>query len=64
MGYVRNKTKDPTGIHFNLPGHSISDMEVSVLEKVYTQSRAIRESRESMWIRNFESETKGMNEKK
>ena len=29
-GYVRNKTKDPTGQHFNLMGHSISDMEVSV----------------------------------
>ena len=64
LGYVRNKTDDPTGIHFNLPGHNLSHMEVSVLEKVYTNNRAYREQRESMWIRDFQTEVKGMNKKK
>ena len=63
-GYVRNKTKDPTGQHFNLMGHSISDMEVSVLEKVHSQSRAIREVRESYYIQEFQTELMGMNDKK
>ena len=64
LGYVRNKTNDPTGVHFNLPGHNSSHMEVSVLEKVYVRSKAIREARESLWIREFESEIRGMNKKK
>ena len=64
LGYVRNKTNDPTGVHFNLAGHNTSHMEVSVLEKVYSRSRATREARESLWIREFESEIRGMNKKK
>ena len=64
LGYVRNKTDDPTGIHFNLPGHNLNHMEVSVLEKVFTNNRAYREQRESMWIRDFQTEVRGMNKKK
>ena len=34
-GYVNNKqTKRATGYHFNLPGHKVSDMKVTILEKV------------------------------
>ena len=64
LGYVRNKTNDPTGVHFNLPGHNLSDMEVSVLEKVFTNSKIYREQRESLWIREFQTEVNGMNKKK
>ena len=63
-GYINNKTNDPTGIHFNLPGHQISDMQITVLENVFSQSRAVREERESMHIREFETEYRGMNKKK
>ena len=35
-GYVLNKyLKKATGRHFNQPGHRISDMQVSILEKVH-----------------------------
>ena len=64
LGYARNKTKDPTGQHFNLPGHNISHMEISILEKVYSQSRAVREARESFYIQEFQTELLGMNDKK
>ena len=64
LGYVRTKSNDPTGQHFNLPGHSISNMEVSVLEKVFEKSRAVRETRESFWIQEFQTVSKGINDKK
>ena len=64
LGSVRNMTNNETGTHFNLPGHSIRDMEVKVLEKVFTQNRVTRETRKSLWIREFESEIKGINKKK
>ena len=64
LGYARNKTKDPTGQHFNLPGQNISHMEISILEKVYSQSRAVREARESFYIQEFQTELFGMNDKK
>ena len=64
LGYVRNHLNEPTGKHFNLAGHSISDMEISILEKVYTKSRATREIRESFYIQEFQTELLGINEKK
>ena len=34
-GYVKNKiVSQPTGFHFNLPGHNISNMRVTIVEKV------------------------------
>ena len=39
IGYIRNlhtnHTNQPTGVHFNLPGHELYYLKVSVLEKVY-----------------------------
>ena len=33
-GYVSNRLlKKATGYHFNQPGHSLSDMEVTIVEK-------------------------------
>ena len=64
-GYVNNnKTNEPTGLHFNLPGHRLSDMEVSVLEKVFSKDKLTRETRESFYIREFQTEINGMNIKK
>ena len=50
--------------NFNLPGHRTSDMQISILEKVHTKSRAVRETRESLYIKEFQTELRGMNEKK
>ena len=55
------KIAEATGEHFNLPSHSISDMELQIVEKVFSKSSAVREQREKMYINYFESETKGMN---
>ena len=39
LGYVRNsKLNEPTGLHFNLPGHKISMLKASILEKCFHSS--------------------------
>ena len=52
-----------TGTHFNLPAHNISDMTISVLEKVNRIDKALREQRESHFIEQFNLKYKGMNKK-
>ncbi len=47
VGYIRNKNlSQPTGKHFNLRGHSLSDMSFVILEKVYSEEVLLREERE------------------
>ena len=50
-GYVntKNMTKS-TGIHLNEKGHSISDMQISILEKAFNQDLQLRKQRERMYI--------------
>ena len=62
-GYVNNKDfSQPTGRHFNSRGHSISDMSVVIVEKVFKfEDRLLREERESHYIREFNSRVKGLN---
>ena len=55
-------TNQPTGEHFNLPGHE--HLKVSVLEKVWDLGRSLLEVRESEYIRDFMTELRGMNRKK
>ena len=65
VGYVRREdTKKATGDHFNLPGHSQSDMTVSVLERIYSQHPQYRKVRESFHIEQFELLNKGINRKR
>ena len=61
---VKNKTKNAIGDHFNGPGHSVSDMKVLALEKVYKPGLSIIEKRESLWINRLEAEFRGLNRKK
>ena len=64
-GYVNNKhLHKATGHHFNLPGHSISDMTIMIIEKLRRTDRAYREERESMYIRDFGAKWSGLNRKK
>ena len=51
-----------TGQHFNLPGHQLSDMEVTILEKVRNNEQ-YRKQREQMWIERFNTKYKGLNRK-
>ena len=60
-GYVTRKTQDATGRHFNLPGHNLSHMKISVLEKVKSHDPMYRKERERYHIRKFNSYYQGMN---
>ena len=64
LGYINTKRTDqPAGRHFNMRGHTISDMRVVVLERVLKQDPAYRKERESHLIRKFNTFYKGMNQK-
>ena len=61
-GYVTNHhLNKATGHHFNLPGHQVSDMEITIIEKIYNPDGRFRRSRETMWIQEFNTKYKGMN---
>ena len=54
LGYARREeVEKATGGHFNLPGHKLSDMSISVLESVKEKNTYYRECRESYHIENF-----------
>ena len=58
--YVISKlTTKATGFHFNLPGHSVSDMTLTILEKVFNQNPQYRKQREKMWITQFNTKYRG-----
>ena len=50
-----------TGSHFNEPGHSVSDMTLTILEKIFNQNPLYRKQREKMWINRFNTKYKGLN---
>ena len=64
-GYVRREELDKaTGFHFNKPNHQISDMTISVLERITSSDPQYRKTREHYWIEQFELLTKGINRKR
>ena len=63
-GYIVNKnTNTATGHHFNLPGHSLADLSVIVIEQVKKNYTLYRKEREEFHIRRFNTLYKGMNKK-
>ena len=64
IGYIKGKKlTEPTGLHFNLPGHNLSMFQASIIEKCNHDSRAFRERREEEFIKHFQTKFKGMNRK-
>ena len=64
-GYVNTKDESqPTGLHFNLPGHSLANMKTTVLEQVKKHDELYRKEREHFYIRKFDTFHKGMNKQK
>ena len=64
-GYVTNQVTDKsTGDHFNSPGHSLSDMQVSVIERVKRKGTEYRKEREHFFIRKFDTYYNGLNRQK
>ena len=63
-GYIHNKKlNQATGAHFNLPGHGLSDMKFTVLEKVLKSDESYRKERESYHIEIFNTFYRGINRK-
>ena len=62
IGYIRNLHRNqPTGEHFNLPGH----LKVRVLEQVWDIGRNLLEVYENLnTLEIFMTELRGMNRKK
>ena len=60
-GYVNNDDDTATGEHFNQPGHSLSDMTLTVLERVKSSDDIYRKEREKYFIRKFNTYYKGLN---
>ena len=61
-GYVSNTmlTK-ATGNHFNQREHSVSDMEITVVEMIFNIDPQYRKQREKKYINNFNTKYKGIN---
>ena len=52
-----------TGEGFNSKGHSVADMEVTILEKIFSRDPQVRKERESLFIKKINSKHKGLNKK-
>ena len=64
-GYVRHKeVEKSTGHHYNMPGHSLSDMTISVLEQIKQDDPMYRKRRESYHIAQFDLVHNGVNRKR
>ena len=48
---TRGVTSEPSGDHFNQPGHSISDLEGIVLEQVRSKDTFVLKAREHFYIK-------------
>ena len=65
IGYITNKvTSQATGEHFNLPGHSMANVTVTILELVKFNNEPYRKERERYFIRKFNASKSGMNGQK
>ena len=62
-GYITQKKLDqPTGRHFNAPGHEFSDLVITPIERVLPLGDPfVRKIREKMWITRYDSVSKGQN---
>ena len=61
----RNQRLDTaTGAHFNSPGHSLSDLRVTVIEQSKKNNHPYRKQREEYHINRFNTYYKGINRQK
>ena len=50
-----------TGEHFDLPGHNISNMKVTIVERVKKNDDQYRKEREKYFINKFNTFYRGIN---
>ena len=61
----RERLETPAGHHFNLPGHDVTDMAMIPIERVRPANNPlVRKTRESLWIRRYDSISFGGNKKR
>ena len=60
-GYVTQGVINATGSHFRLPGHSVANLKITVVEQVKKKDRAYREKREEYHINKFNTFYDGLN---
>ena len=61
-GYVNNQRVDvATGAHFNKPGHGLSNLSITIIEKQKNENDQYRKEREKYFINKFNTHYKGMN---
>ena len=61
-GYINNQVIGvTTGDHFNLPGHSLANLQVTILEQVKKEDEQYRKERESYFINKFNTFYSGIN---
>ena len=60
--YHQGTTK-PVGGHFQGPGHSVSDMRFTPIEKIYSNNIFVRKTREKRLINNLDLIRFGLNKK-
>ena len=61
--FARALKHKATGDHFNLPGHRLADMEVTIIERIFNEDPQFRKQREQIWIETFNTKYKGLNRK-
>ena len=54
---------EATGEHFNLSGHSMAHMKVTILKKVKSQGELYRKERELFHIKRFDTFYRGIKKK-
>ena len=52
---------EKAGAHFNGPGNKVSDMSMTILEKVWNKDPMFLAVCEEFWIKKMNSKHKGMN---
>ena len=63
-GYIQNQvTSKATGAHFSLPGHSLGDLSVTIIEQVKKTDDTYRKEREKYHIKKFNTYHSGLNKK-
>ena len=61
-GYVVNNMRNKaTGEHYNQKGHKVSDMKITIIEKIFSSDPAVRKEREKFFINKFNTKYKGLN---
>ena len=61
-GYIAHQvTSRATGHHWNLPGHSLADLKVTILEQSKSKDEDYRKEREKFFIRKFNTFNEGIN---